>query len=110
MEYRAKSNNVRVSPQKLREVVDVVRGKNAQRAIDTLSFSHRKCSKDVMMLIRSAVNNAAQNRGVNVDTLYVKRIFVDQGVTLKRFMTRARGGASTILKRSANLTVILEEK
>ncbi|OVE80696.1 50S ribosomal protein L22 [bacterium K02(2017)] len=110
MEFTAKQNNIRVSPQKLRLLVDLVRGKNVQKAIDEMHFSTKKLSKTVEKLLKSAVNNASQSRGVNLDNLYVKRAFVGKGPTMKRFMTRARGGASNILKRSSHITVILDEK
>lgn len=109
MEAVARLKNIRVSPQKLRLVADIVRGKAVQRAIDDLRFSDNKRAKDLLKLIQSAVNNASQHRGVDVDKLYVKKVFVDQGPTLKRFMTRARGGSSRILKRMSHLTVVVDE-
>lgn len=110
MEFSARKKNLRVSPRKLRLLVDVVRGRDVQNAIDSLRFSERRWSREVVMLIRSALSNATQSRGVNVDTLFVKKIFVDQGPTIKRFMTRARGSGAGILKRTSNLTVVLDEK
>lgn len=109
MEAVAKLKNIRMSPRKLRLVADAVRGKPVQRAIDDLSFSTNTMSVQVVKLIRSAINNASQNRGVNVDNLVVKKIYVDQGPTFKRIMTRARGSADQLLKRSAHLTVIVDE-
>lgn len=109
MEAVAKLKNIRMSPRKLRLVADVVRGKPVQRAIDDLCFSTNTMAVQVVKLIRSAVNNASQNRGVNVDKLVVKKIYVDQGPTFKRIMTRARGSADQLLKRSAHLTVIVDE-
>lgn len=110
MEYTARGTNLRVSPTKLIPVVDTVRGKNAQQAIDHLSFCERRWAEPVLRIIRSAVSNAAQNRGVDVDRLYIKKIVVDKAFTFKRFMTRARGGSSKILKRNSHLTVVLEQK
>lgn len=109
MEAVAKLKNIRISPRKLRLVVDVARGKNVQRAIDELRYSANTMAGEVVKLIRSAVNNASQQRGVNVDNLIVKKIFVDQGPTMKRFMTRARGSSARILKRMSHLTVIVDE-
>ena len=109
MEAVAKLKNIRMSPRKLRLVADAVRGKPVQSAIDDLSFSTNTMAIQVVRLIRSAINNASQNRGVNVDNLVVKKIYVDQGQTLKRIMTRARGSADQLLKRSAHLTVIVDE-
>lgn len=110
MVYQAKANLLRVSPRKLRLIVDLVRGKKAGEAIDTLSFGERKWSGEVAKLIRSAVSNASQNRGVNVDALYIKSIVVNQASTYKRMMTRARGSSAGILKRNSNITVVLDEK
>lgn len=110
MVYRAKANFLRVSPQKLRVIVDLVRGKKAGAAIDILTFDEHKWAKQVAKLVRSAVSNASQNRGVDVDTLYIKTITVDQAPTFKRMMTRARGSSAGILKRNSNLTVILDER
>lgn len=110
MEFTAKLKNLRVAPRKLRLMVDVARGKAAQRAIDELSFMDRKYSGKIVGLLRSAVNNASQNRGTNVDRLYVKRIHVDPAPTAKRFMTRARGSAANIIKRSSHVTVVLDDE
>lgn len=110
MEFKAKKQNLRVSPRKLRLLADLVRGKKVQVAIDQLRFNDRKMSGEVANLIKSAVNNASQNRGVNLDQLFVKTICVDKGPTMKRWMPRARGGASSIMKRTSNLTVTVAEK
>lgn len=110
MEYSACLKNLRVSARKLRLLADLARGKDVQRAIDGVRYAERKWSDKVVGLIRNAVNNASQNRGVDLDKLYVKKIFVDKGPTLKRFMTRARGGAATILKRTSSVTVVLAQK
>ena len=110
MDFTAKQKNIRVSPRKLRLVVDMVRGKPVQLALDTLDLHKKRWSLTVSKLERSALNNASQNRGTNVDALLVKSICVDKGATYKRFMTRARGGASRILKRTSHMTVVLGEK
>ena len=110
MEFIARQKNIRVAPRKLRLLADLIRGKGVQMAIDDMNVSSKRWSKQVSKIVKSALNNASQNRGVNVDNLYVKRVFVDKGPTMKRFMTRARGGAATILKRMAHLTVILDER
>ncbi|MBF0103701.1 MAG: 50S ribosomal protein L22 [Deltaproteobacteria bacterium] len=110
MEFSSRQRNIRVTPRKLRLLIDLVRGKDVQVAIDQMQFNAKSKSNLVLKMIRSAVNNASQNRGVNVDKLFVKKILVDKGPTMKRFMPRARGGASTILKRTSHLTVILDER
>ena len=110
MEFKASAKNIRVSPQKLGLLADVVRGKKVQFAVDSLNNCEKRWARDLSRLISSALNNASQNRGVNVDALYVKTVTVGQGFTLKRFMTRARGSSAKILKRCSNITVALAEK
>ena len=88
----------------------MARGKNVQASIETLKFSDRKWAKEIARLIQSAVNNAAQDRDVDVDALYVKSIMANQAPTFKRFMTRARGGSSRILKRNSHVTVTVAQK
>lgn len=110
MEFKARAVNMRVSQRKLGLLADFVRGKGVQQAIDSLRFNEKRWARKVLSVVQSALNNASQNRGVNVDRLYVKKVFVEKGPTLKRFMTRARGSASQILKRISHLTVVLEER
>lgn len=108
--FRASVRNLRVSARKLRLLVDLVRGKDAQQAIDIIRYSGRKLSDQVVKLIQSAVASASQARGVNVDRLYVKKIVVDKAVNQRRFMARARGSADRIIKRSAHLSVLLDQR
>lgn len=108
--FRASVRNLRVSARKLRLLVDLVRGKDVQQAIDTIRYSGRKLSDQVVKLIQSAVASASQARGVNVDRLYVKKIVVDKAVNMKRSMPRARGSADRIIKRSAHLLVLLDQR
>lgn len=111
MEATARLQYLRISPRKLRLMVDLARGKSVEDAIDAVRFCERKLSGEVIKLIRSAVNNATQaQRGVDVDKLYVKKIFVDGAPSIKRFITRARGSASSILKRMSHITVVVDEK
>ena len=79
MEFTAKKKFMRVTPRKLRLVADTVRGKGIQTAIDSLRFSEKRWSKDVMKLLQSALNNATQSRGVNVDLLFVKQFVLIRG-------------------------------
>jgi len=90
--------------------MDEVRGKKVDEAIRLLSFSPKKGARVLKKLINSAVANAETNKEVDVDTLYVKRIYADQGPIMKRFRPRAMGRASRIRKRTSHLTVILDEK
>lgn len=110
MEARAVARYMRISPQKMRLIMDEVRGKKVDEAIRLLSFSPKKGARVLKKLINSAVANAEANKEVDVDTLYVKRIYADQGPIMKRFRPRAMGRASRIRKRTSHLTVILDEK
>jgi len=109
METRAVARFVRISPQKIRLVMDEVRGKKVEEALNMLSFAPQKGSRILKKLIDSAVANAEQNSGADVDSLRIKRIYADEGPTLKRWRPRALGRATRIRKRSSHLTVILEE-
>lgn len=110
METRAVAKFVRVSPQKVRLIMDEVRGKKVEDALNRLTFTPNKGAGILKKLISSAVANAEQNSGADVDKLYIAKIFADEGPTLKRFRPRAMGRATRILKRSSHLTVILDEK
>ena len=110
MEMTAKTRFVRISPYKIRLVVDMVRGKMVGEARDILSLTDKKASGVVKKLIDSAVANASLNKEVDVDSLYVRRIFVDGGPTWKRFRPRSMGRFNRILKRTSHITVVLDER
>ena len=109
MEIKATLKYLRSTARKTRLVVDMVRGKRVEDAINILNFSPRKAALPVAKLIHSAVANAEERGEVDVDTLYVKKIFVDEGPTMKRFMPRAMGRATRINKRTSHITVVLDE-
>ncbi len=110
METSAKLKFARLSPQKTRLVVDMVRGKTVQEALNILKFSPQHPADIVAKLMRSAVANAEQKGVSDVDRLFVKAVFVDQGPVLKRFMPRAQGRATKIRKPTSHITVVLDEK
>jgi len=110
MEASAKLRYVRLSPQKTRLVVDMVRGKAVQEALNILKFSPQRPADVVAKLVRSAVANAEQKGVSDVDKLFVKAVTVDQGPALKRFMPRAQGRATRIRKPTSHITVVLDEK
>ncbi|NIQ96636.1 MAG: 50S ribosomal protein L22 [Desulfuromonadales bacterium] len=110
MEASAKLKFARMSPRKARLVVDMVRGLPVQEALNTLRFSPQRAAGVVGNLVSSAVANAEQKGVSDVDRLYVKQIFVDQGPVLKRFIPRAMGRASRIRKPTSHITVVLDEK
>ena len=109
MEAKAVARHIRISPQKARLVADLVRGKNVETAINTLRFMPKKGARLLRKVIESAVANAGQNEAIDIDTLYIKKVFVDGGPMLRRIRPRAMGRATRILKRSSHITVILDE-
>jgi large subunit ribosomal protein L22 len=109
MEVKAVARYVRIPPQKVRLIMDEVRGKKVEEAIRMLTFSPQKGAHLLRKLINSAVANAEANKELDVDSLFIKRIFADQGPTMKRFRPRAMGRATRIRKRMSHLTVILDE-
>lgn len=96
---------VRISPQKMRLVADLVRGKGLETAINTLKFSPQKAAKLILKTLMSAVANAEHNQGLDIDLLMVKEIRVDQGPVMKRMRPRAKGRGNRILKRTSHLHV-----
>lgn len=109
MESSAKLSSVRLSPRKTRLVVDLVRGKGIQDALNTLKFMPQPSAKLVSKLLQSAVANAEQKGVSDVDRLIVKSIFVDGGTVLKRFLPRAMGRASKIRKPTSHISVTLSD-
>lgn len=106
---KASLEDTRVSPRKARLVVNMIRGKQIEVALDILSMCDKKTAPLVKKLVLSAVANASNNSGVNIDELYIKRVWVDAGRTYHRVMPRARGSASPIRKRHSSITVLLDE-
>jgi large subunit ribosomal protein L22 len=109
MESRAVARYVRVSPQKIRILMDEMRGKKVEDALKVLSFLPQKGAPILKKLINSAIANAGTNTEVDIDNLYIKRIYANEGPTLKRFRPRAMGRATRIRKRVSHLTVVLDE-
>ena len=108
--YLAHLKEVRISPRKARLVADSVRGLKVESALDRLSLTTKRAAPMVAKLIRSAISNAEQTSTVDVDQLFVKSIYVNEGRTLKRYLPRAQGRATPIRKRSSHITVELQEK
>lgn len=108
METKAQAKYVRIGAQKVQVLIPAVKGKKVEEAIALLGFIPRKGARILNRVLHSAVANAGQNK-VDIDTLVVKKIMVDQGPMLKRFMPRAMGRATPILKRTSHITVILDE-
>ncbi len=115
MEVKAALNNYRVSPQKARLVVDQIRGKGVEEALNLLQLSPKRVSDPIAKLLRSAVANAEQKNenhqaGIEIDNLVVATIFVDEGTSMWRIRPRAQGRASWIQKRSSKINVVLSER
>ena len=109
MEVTARAKFVRTSPRKARMVADLVKGKGVEEALNILAFTKKAPAKIVAKLLKSAVANADQMRNVNVDTLFIKQIAVNQGPTMKQHRPRAMGRATMIRRRMSHITVVLEE-
>lgn len=112
VESIAKVRNIRVTPQKARRIVDLIRGMQAEEALAVLKFAPQSASEPVAKLVASAMANAkvtADKDGVVLDDqdLFIARAFVDEGITLKRFRPRAQGRAFRINKRTSHITVVL---
>jgi len=110
METRASVHHVRISAQKMRLIVDLIRGKGAEEAIGILEFNARRGAKVVAKTLKSAIANAEATQNVDVDTLYVKTAYVDEGATQKRSLARAHGRATKIFKRSSHVTIVVDER
>lgn len=110
MKVRAVAKDVGISPQKVRLVIDMVRGKKVDEALTILSFSPTPTAKAVAKVIKSAVANAESNFQMSPAELIIADIFADQGHTLKRFRPQSRGRISPILKRSSHITVFVTEE
>lgn len=109
MEVVAKLRGAPISAQKARLVADLVRGKPVGQALNILSFSNKKAAHFVKKVLESAIANAEHNNGADVDELKVSTIFVDEGISLKRIMPRAKGRADRITKRTCHITVKVAE-
>jgi large subunit ribosomal protein L22 len=108
LEARATVKYVRTSPQKMRRVVDLIRGQHVEEARRILRFSPLGATRDVEKLLNSAVANAEQQPGVIGENLVVAKAWVDEGPTLKRFRPRAYGRATKIRKRTAHVTLVVQ--
>lgn len=110
MQTLAKHKMARISPQKVRLVADQIRLLPVERALELLTFSNKKAAEIIKKVVNSAVSNAENNDGADIDELYIHRIFVDEGPTYKRFQPASKGRANRILKRTSHITVIVAEQ
>jgi large subunit ribosomal protein L22 len=110
MQVRAVHRYIRMSPQKVRQVVDLVRGRQVDEALAILRFTPRAGAREVLRALESAIANAENNHMLTREDLYVAAIAADGGPTLKRWRPRARGRADRIRKRTCHITVVLDER
>jgi large subunit ribosomal protein L22 len=108
-EARAVTRLIRVSPQKLNLLAQLIRGKKVDRALADLTFSRKRVAKDVKKTLESAIANAENNHDLNVDALIVSEAYVGKNIVMKRLRARARGRAARILKPFAQMTVVVRQ-
>lgn len=110
MEAKAIAKYIRISPIKVKRVVDLVRGKNVNEALNILKLTDNKASQAIEKVVKSAAANAENNFDMDVNSLYIAEISALQGPTLKRYRAGSRGSGKRILKRSSHISVVLKER
>ncbi|GLQ21726.1 50S ribosomal protein L22 [Algimonas porphyrae] len=108
-EARAKLRMIRISPQKLNLVAQLIRGKKVDKALADLEFSHKRISGEVKKVLESAIANAENNHNLDIDNLIVSEAYVGKNFVMKRFRARARGRGARILKPFSELTIVVKE-
>jgi len=109
MEAKAIARYIRVSPQKARLVADNIKGRPVEEAMNILKFTPKKAAQLIGKVLHSAVANAEQISGVDIDTLTVKQVIINPGPSWKRLLTRSMGRANRIVKRTSHITVVVAE-
>ena len=110
MEATAKVTYVRMSPRKVQIVLDLIRNQDADKAMAILKFTPKAACEYLEQLLKSAIANAENNHGMDVEKLYVAEVYANQGPTLKRVRPRAQGRAFRIRKRTSHITIVLKER
>ncbi len=110
MDVKAQHKYIRMTPRKVRLVVDTVRGKPVKQALDILQFMNRSAARAVAAAVKSAVANAEQNNHLDPDDLYIAEIYADKAPTAKRWQPGPRGRANPILKRASHITVVVRDR
>lgn len=110
MEVKATAKTVRITARKVRLVLDLIRGKDAKEAMAILKYTPNHAADAILKVLKSAMANATHNNGLDESKLYVKACYANEGVTIKRYMPRAKGSASSIMKRTSHITVVVDEK
>ena len=106
----AKDNTIRVSPLKLGNITRLIVNLKASKAINQLKFSQKRISMHVLKVLNAAIANAENNKQLDIDNLFVKEAYVGKSLSMKRFRSRAKGRASSIVKPFSKLTIVLEER
>ncbi len=109
MEFRAEAKYIRVSPQKARLVIDLIRGKKVYDAFNILKFTRKKSSGAIYKVLKSAVANASNTGKIDIDNLFIAQACVNMSLSLKRVMPKAMGRGATIKKRMSTIKIVLEE-
>ena len=107
---QAHAKYVRISPRKVKIVIDLIRGKNVEEAQAILRFTPKSAAPVVLKVLNSAIANAENNLEMSKKDLYVAEVYANPGPTLKRYIARSRGSASPILKRTSHISVVLDQK
>jgi len=110
MDVKSTAKTVRFTPRKVRLVLDMVRGKSVEEALNILKFTPNQAAGAVAKVVKSAAANATHNHQLDAEKLYIKSCFADEGVVMKRFMPRAKGNAAQILKRTSHITVVVSDE
>ncbi|MCR3755450.1 MAG: 50S ribosomal subunit protein L22 [Sodalis sp. Psp] len=109
METIAQHRHARSSAQKVRLVANLIRGKKVSQALEVLTYTNKKAAGLMKKVLESAIANAENNDGIDIDDLKVAKIFVDTGPSMKRIMPRAKGRVDRVLKRTSHITVIVSD-
>ena len=107
---KATAKTVRVTSRKAKLVLDLIRGKDVKEAMAILKFTPSNAAEITYKVVKSAVANATHNLQMDESKLYIKECYANEGVTMKRFMPRAKGSASSIMKRTSHITVVVDER
>jgi large subunit ribosomal protein L22 len=110
MEAKAIAKFIRISPQKTMSVANLIRGKNVREALAILRYTPAKASTAIAKVLNSAIANAEHNYAMDKDSLYVSKVCIDQGPTLKRFKPRAQGRADLMRRKTSHITVVVSQK
>lgn len=102
--------SIKTSPRKLNLVAETIRGKSAEKAVAELTFSKRRVAGVVLQVVKSAIANAENNHGLNIDKLFVREAYVGKGLVMKRMHARGRGRGARVLKPFASMTVVVAER